>query len=626
MQDHELISYIKAHLNNCYAYGSDEITERRQKAIDYFFLRPILKEEQHRSRFRTSDVFDVVTALLPPLLKIFLGGERVGMFKPFGPNDVETAEMISDYVEYLVTRKHNSFKLFFSAFLDALLCGAGVWKYYWDTSETKTPEVYEGLGPDEVAFLMADEEFEIEEISDGEFGKTVRGLRIKRGGQLAIDVVPPEDFFVSKYARSMIAKEAPFVATRIRTTLSDLRRQGFDPDPIAVEYEMDVSTVMQARSPTGDLSSAPGMFSWMDEATRPVIVYEAYLDISSGKDIAEKRRVLFSGDQILVNEVTDDVPFAVITPYPIPHQPLGISVADVTCPIQELHTSLMRQILDNHYQMNFGRWLVVEGRVEVDDLLKPSIPQVIRCVGTTDAIRPVPTESISPTAFTLLEYVHTMRENRTGVTRYNQGMDAQSLNKTATGITAILQQSSQKAEMIARAFAETGVSELYKGVLSLVCKHQRKKELVLLREKWQVVDPTLWRHDRDLIVNVGLGITNRDAEVAKLMQLLQLQLQILGLPGEYGAMVGPENIRATVEKIVSVMGYKDVHTYLRSPEQAQAIASQQQMQQAILAQMQQAAQPLQPAGGRRRTLEQEDTGGPLEGGLPARPAGLAALE
>ena len=44
-------------------------------------------------------------------------------------------------------------------------------------------------------------------------------------------------------------------------------------------------------------------------------------------------------------------------------------------------------------------------------------------------------EPLQPQVFQFLEFMNTMKENRTGITRYNQGMDANSLNKTATGIT-----------------------------------------------------------------------------------------------------------------------------------------------------------------------------------------------
>ena len=57
-----------------------------------------------------------------------------------------------------------------------------------------------------------------------------------------------------------------------------------------------------------------------------------------------------------------------------------------------------------------------------------------------------------------------MRENRTGVSRYNQGLDAESLNKTLGGLDRIMSASQQRQDLIARIFAETAIKRLYRLV------------------------------------------------------------------------------------------------------------------------------------------------------------------
>ena len=51
-----------------------------------------------------------------------------------------------------------------------------------------------------------------------------------------------------------------------------------------------------------------------------------------------------------------------------------------------------------------------------------------------DAVMPMPPIPLSSATFPMLEYADTQKEQDTGVTRYNQGLDARSLNKTASGI------------------------------------------------------------------------------------------------------------------------------------------------------------------------------------------------
>ncbi|MEM4723475.1 MAG: hypothetical protein QXP01_00510 [Candidatus Hadarchaeum sp.] len=573
LKDNDLLAIIRANLVNSYGWESDQLTERRQKALNYFMLRQILSEEEFRSKFRSSDVFDTVTAILPPLLRIFLGGEKVGSFRPRGPEDVAMAEQATEYVEYIVTQRHNAFMLFYSAFLDALLCNIGIWKRYWDPTKRKEREKYDGLSDVGLAVLMADPDFKVLTMDTGPDGYIVEGIRTFSRGRIVIEVVPPEDYFISRSSKSIKPSESPFVAQRIRTTVSDLREDGFDVDPHELEYDRGWDPVSMARTPDGiNLQD----HSYIDETMRPVIVYECYIKVDwDGDGIAERRRIVYSGSTILINEESDDPPYSVISPFPIPHQPIGMSLADLLCPLQELHTSVTRQILDNFYQMTLGRWVVVEGRVNVDDLLEPTIPQIIRVTGGVDAVRPLPAEPVSPSAFSLLEYIQTIKENRTGVTRYNQGLDAQSLNKTATGITAILQQSAQKMEMVARCFAETGISDLYQAVLSLTIKHQRRKELVRLRNTWVEIDPTLWREPWDYVVNVGLGVSNKDVEMTKLTNLLAVQLQLAQGPPQFSAMISPIHIYNTISELVATLGYKDPSRFIGLPDLSSVIPQMQ---------------------------------------------------
>ena len=92
---------------------------------------------------------------------------------------------------------------------------------------------------------------------------------------------------------------------------------------------------------------------------------------------------------------------------------------------------------------------------------------------------PMQSQTISQQAFPLLEYLDTVRESRTGVTRYNQGLDADALNKTATGVNALMSQSQMRMELIARVFSETGVKDLFKRIFELTCKYQDKERIVV---------------------------------------------------------------------------------------------------------------------------------------------------
>jgi len=181
-------------------------------------------------------------------------------------------------------------------------------------------------------------------------------------------------------------------------------------------------------------------------------------------------------------------------------------------------------------------------------------------------------QTISQQAFPLLEYLDTVRESRTGITRYNQGMDADALNKTATGVNALMSQSQMRMELIARVFAETGVKDLFKRIFELTCKYQDKERVVELNNQFIPVKPTEWRNRYNISITVGLGTGSSDQQIAMLNNILERQLQAFQLQGgqEY-PMVSLKNIYNSLSKIIENAGLKNVENYFINPDQGKGM-------------------------------------------------------
>jgi hypothetical protein len=206
--------------------------------------------------------------------------------------------------------------------------------------------------------------------------------------------------------------------------------------------------------------------------------------------------------------------------------------------LQLLKSTVFRQILDNLYLANNGRYMALDGMVNIDDLLTSRPGGIVR-VKTFDAVKPMQPPLLGAPAFNLLEYIDTIKENRTGVTRYNQGIDADSLNKTAQGINQIMSAAQARVELIARVFAETGVKDLFYAILENIQKHQDEKKVIRLRNEWVEMDPREWANRFDLSVMVGLGTGSKESQMAALADEAQFQLLALqaGLP-----ILTPENV------------------------------------------------------------------------------------
>ncbi len=247
-------------------------------------------------------------------------------------------------------------------------------------------------------------------------------------------------------------------------------------------------------------------------------------------------------------------------------------------------------MLNNIYSTNFQRVLVNE-RVDLDDLLTPRNGGAVRIEGDGpigDSAIPLVIPSVVGELLQAIEYVDTARETRTGVTRYNQGLDAESLNKTATGFRGMTDASQQRIELIARVFAETGIKQIFKLIVMLASKHQSDARQIRVVGEPMEINPSAWRHNLDCRIDIGLGAGDRQEKIVNLNQILTIQQQLmqLGLP-----LTDPEKIFATLDRLCVETGLKDGHVYFVDPTKPKdQLALQVQQLQQQLAQLQQQSQ------------------------------------
>jgi len=213
-----------------------------------------------------------------------------------------------------------------------------------------------------------------------------------------------------------------------------------------------------------------------------------------------------------------------------------MALADPVVAIQDTKTSLQRQYLDSLYLANNPATYAVDGQVNLDDLLSTRIGKVVR-VKAPQAAGPMQTALVANESLQGIELMNTVREERIGISRLNQGLDADSLNKTATGAQIANTRDQKRALMMLRVFAETGCKDLCRRLLRLTCEYQDKPATIRLRNKWVDYDPRGWNAEMDVNINVGLGTGDKSQTI-----------QFLGMMGAYfqqAATVGvttPENV------------------------------------------------------------------------------------
>ena len=597
MDNNTLKGILEAEIDNSLGFIETETTDERRKALQYYNREPYGNEVEGRSSIVTGEVAEVVDGALPQLLRVFTQSDEMVRFEPKGAGDEEKAKQATEYVNWVLNHDNSGVILFHNWFKDALLQKNGIVKVYWDEQTDVTKEKYKDLNEEELTMILADPEVEVvsqdmEEVAPASidpmtgmpippvFSYSVKLKRTKKTGKVIVENVAPEEFLISKKARTV--GDAPFVAHRKLTTRSELVAMGFDKKKVDDLPSYSDLTYSEERIARFDRGEMPDEQASLDHTMQDVEVMECYLKVDmDGDGIAELRKIVYAGQEILDNEEVDFVPFCSICPIPMPHKFFGHSLADRATDLQLIKSTVTRQILDNMYMTNSPRMGVVEGQVNLDDLLTVTANGIVR-MKNPQAIVPLTVPPTASQSFPLLDYLDQVQAKRTGVSDAQQGINPDILqNTTATAVAAMQSAAAGKIEMIARVFAETGVKDLFEKILQLLCKYQDKARVIRLRGKYVSIDPREWVNGFDISINVGLGTGNRQEQMTMISMVLAKQEEILKTIGVNNPLVDLGQYRNTLGRFIESAGFKDSSEFFKeiSPEQLQQMAQPQEEQQ-----------------------------------------------
>lgn len=596
MAPDEFAAAVKAAIADAADYIDTNIAPERETAQKYYNGEPFGNEEEGRSQVVMTEVRDTILAMMPSLLRVFTASEKPVEFAPRRAEDVAMAEQATDYVSYVFNVDNPGFTILHSGFKDALKSKIGVFKWYTATKSEISEEKYSGIDQAQIQMLQQDGDLEllvVEQTGEGEpdpmtgmpspiFDATIR-RRIDQRRQV-VECVPPEEFIIARNARDL--DTADYVGHRSLKTMSELISMGYAREDIE-EYGgssdgFEVNTEAQARN--------EGLHQWYignetaDASMRRYYYVESYIRIDKdGDGVAELRRVctIGGGCHILHDEIVEDVNFAVICPDPESHMVIGSSIADQVMDLQLIKSNVVRNTLDSLAQVIHPRTVVVEGAVNMDDVLNVETGGVIRAT-QPGMIQELGNTFVGQQAMPILAYLDDIRASRTGMSKASQGLDPDVLQSTTkAAVTATMSAAQERLEMVARIFAETGIKRLFRGLLKEVIRHQDRPRVVRLRNQWVPIDPRSWDADMDVVVNVGLGTGSIEQKLQTLMAVLAQQKEILQTLGPQNPIVSVKQMRNTIAQILELQGVKDASRYFSeiTPEAEQALAQPKQQPQ-----------------------------------------------
>lgn len=576
----DLRAVIHAAQQSATGHNHSGLSARRAYLIDRYNGEKYGDEVEDRSQYIDTSIRDTTESIKAEILDIFFGGDRVVEFTPGGPEDVEAAEQETETVNHVFTQMNPGFMLAMGWIHDALTLKNGYLKRSW--SEELTPEVeeYAGLTPEEAqaAVMQAQRmgEVEVQEWGQQEDGLLFLTLKItpREPHRYVIENVPPEEIVVSSEWTRLDFEGCPFVAHRRVVPVSDLVAMGFSRSQVEAlrTHDDKLDNEETQKRFSSEKGTEVDYNSTLEPTMREVLVYENYVRYDrDGDGIAELLQVYTGGEQgeilkrdgKLAIEEVDAAPFNVLCPIPIPHKHYGLSVAELVEADERTLTVLMRQMLDNVTMINNPDIVYEDGGATdqtIEALEQAGLARTIPHEQGPSAVNYLfPPDIVTP-VLAAMGAINERKEQRSGVTKLNQGLDADSLNKTFGGQKALMSAAQKRVLLYARVFAETGFRQLFCDVHRDLRKGPLRQLVMKLRNEFVPVNPRTWASRSDMTVNVGLGTGDRDVQFERLGMILAQQKE-----GLAAGMVHPKHVHHTLTKMLELSGFKDASAFFPEP-------------------------------------------------------------
>jgi len=551
MTDEQFKELVGNEIRDALTYIDSEIAPERVLNYEYFMgeMNDVPAIEG-RSTVVIHVVADYIGFILPSLLRTMISGRKIIDYAAKGIHDEEAAKAATDYVNDVVLRIDNEIEnQAYGWGFDGLVNKVGVLKVWWEEEKEHKEFVQRDL--DELQFVIAVIQFEqqgLELTAHEEDPITGRHTVVARQtidkSHVKFEVLPPEEFVISKDARSL--ESAALKSHRTYKRVGDLIAEGYDPEVVErlPSYsQSEASNEAQVRQPFNQIGSN----AYTGDPMLKKVAVHAGTILCDKDGTGLKEWYFVAGgwaSQIEILECKpfeDECYFCDFCPIPLPHLFFGRCPADDLIEIQRVQTVLARQTMDNIYLTNAPQQAVIVSRLVGGEAGLPYVqnksPGGIILATAPDAVSNVTVPFVAGQSLELMRYWDSQAENRTGAGRNSLGLDPEVLqNQSATA--AKLADSAQKLKMetIARTWAAGGMRKLGRAILRILKRRQDFARMVKMNGTEKQIDPRAWAEleDWDVTVNTGLGTGNRERD-------MQIGAMILSKMEEILLKFGPNN-------------------------------------------------------------------------------------
>lgn len=594
IKDEDVLDSLRPDIDKARAI-QDELSVQRAEYLERFYALPYGNERTGWSQSVAPVISNNLNWSLPSLMEIFhaeyftlKGGEREPVSPPMPPPGMpppgmpppppgmpptmgmtgpppaaepmsaeDRANNFQKLIYYQMYRKQDGYRRAYDFLYDAYLYHYAIFKVCYREDFDIVYDVHDRLSADEMMALVQEPGKTVtkyEEVQD-DLGGTVyekvktATKKVNYAGP-ALECVHPSEFYYSPDCKvgDWGSIEGRLVYHEVTRTMNDIRkreqagiyRKGSYTKVLesptegakAADKQDTLTLIIGADAVSSHDTEAPES----NELSKEVQIRECFyrLDID-GDGLLEPVIIDLCGEIILRLEENpyNRPPFRIGSVTPEPHKMTGIAMPKTLENDQKVMTNLLRLMQDSAAQSCYRN--PVTNDQNMFKMLQDRKP-FATILGPPDKLGEV--KQAPPDQFILRTY-EMMKgeiEEKTGNTRYNQGTDAASLNKTATGISAIFNASEKRMRLIAALMGNGPFMGVIRDFIFINQKWPGEDPIKLLGTKI-VIDPTDLDGEYDIEVDIGTSPSDRQSTANQIDLFIQFGTQAglqMGIIDEVG--------------------------------------------------------------------------------------------
>ena len=557
LTDEELINLIEAGVQNSvgdFLNSSDLTRDRLRATYEYAGLPLNHLQPQGVSSIVASDTTEVIEAYLAIVSELMFENNKLARFLPYDPSPAATmmAQQASDAVNFCLFKKNQGWNVLNTWVKSALMWKTSVIRWDYIEDFDYKIEEYDEINQAALDDLLSDENVEIvgnlhvendfgtlgEEALEGEAPQpelVYKDVRIRRKidkSRITIDVIPPEDFRITRDATgiedaSYIGIQRDYTRSEIRKMYPDIADKIEDWDELGGnQWNTDYTEERAARKHVSGQEYWQGSNmteTYPFEANREITLTESFVRVDrDGDGIAELKRIVTAGTAILSETDIDMVPCAAICPFEIPFEFFGLSMADMVRSSTLASTAILRGLIENTYLTNFAPKLADPNVVDFSALQNMKPKQLIATNGNpAAAVAQLPPEALAPSTVPALEFLQGHKEQSTGMSKAAQGLNDQLYvsGNSEQKLQGVQSAAQKRIQHIVRRFSETGFKRLVEGVYKTMKDNMTKAPYIDGRGVYGFIDMTALPDDMDLMIDVNVGENANESKLNKIQQI-----------------------------------------------------------------------------------------------------------